>query len=69
MDANIIRIKLKKGVKYSICSCGFTKKLPFCDNQHRQYNKQNNCSYKSVKIIPSDNVDVDVSSSNWNEKK
>tara|TARA_Y100000588_G_C13468622_1_gene591571 strand:- start:152 stop:361 length:210 start_codon:yes stop_codon:yes gene_type:complete len=69
MDKNIIRLKLKKDVKYSICSCGLTRKLPFCDNQHRDYNKKNNCSYKSVKIIPSNDIEIQVNSSNWNEKE
>ena len=52
-----------------MCSCGLTRKLPFCDNQHRDYNKKNNCSYKSVKIIPSNDIEIKVNSSNWNEKK
>ena len=66
---NIIRIKLKKNVKYSICSCGLTKKIPFCDNMHRAYNKKYNCSYKSVKIIPDEDIVINLDSSNWNEEK
>ena len=30
-------IKIKKNVKYSICSCGKSDKLPYCDNNHRKY--------------------------------
>ena len=43
-------IKLKKNIKYSICSCGLSKKMPYCDNAHRDYNKINNTNYKSVKV-------------------
>ena len=35
------KIKLYKGKKYSICSCGLSKILPFCDNEHRPYNEKN----------------------------
>ena len=27
------KIKLHKGKKYSICSCGLSKAIPFCDNE------------------------------------
>ena len=43
-----MKIKLKKGKKYSICSCGLSKNLPFCDNAHREFNANNNTDYKSV---------------------
>lgn len=65
--SKIIRLKLKKDVKYSICSCGLTKDMPFCDNRHRVYNKKNNCSYKSVKITPLDDIEIDIVSSNWDK--
>jgi len=58
---------IKKNKKYSICSCGLTKKLPFCDNSHRDYNKNNNCSYKSVKIIVNDKNEIEVKCSNWDK--
>ena len=64
------RIKIKKNVKYSICSCGYSKKIPYCDNQHRIYNQKNNMNYKSVKIyFLDDNPDklLKIMCSNWDE--
>jgi len=34
------KIKLYKGKKYSICSCGLSKNIPFCDNEHREHKKK-----------------------------
>ena len=58
-------IKLKAGKKYSICSCGLSKSLPFCDNIHREFNAANNMEYKSVKIIPEKDTIIKVTSSRW----
>ena len=65
---NKIRLKMKKNVKYSVCSCGLSLKLPFCDNQHRKYNEINNTDYKSIKIISSNDIEIDLESSKWIEK-
>ena len=59
------KIKLHKGKKYSICSCGMSKILPFCDNTHRTYNEQNQTNYKSVKIIAQETVIINLNSSTW----
>ena len=60
-------IKLIKEKKYSICSCGLSKVLPFCDNAHRDVNRKKNTSYKSVKIISKENIKLDINCSNWNK--
>ena len=58
-------IKLKAGKKYSICSCGLSESLPFCDNTHREFNAANNVEYKSVKITPEKDTIIKVTSSRW----
>nr|MBC8474196.1 CDGSH iron-sulfur domain-containing protein [Cryomorphaceae bacterium] len=44
------KIELQKHKKYSICFCGLSKTLPFCDHAHRKYSEKNGTNYKSVKI-------------------
>ncbi|MBC8303771.1 MAG: CDGSH iron-sulfur domain-containing protein [Pelagibacterales bacterium] len=61
-------IELQKDKKYSICSCGLSKTLPFCDHAHREYNEKNGTNYKSVKIIADETVTVNMDSSTWNIK-
>ena len=58
-------IKLKAGKKYSICSCGLSKSLPFCNNTHREFNAANTMEYKSVKITPEKDTIIKVTSNLW----
>ena len=62
-----MEIILKAGKKYSICSCGISDSLPFCDNTHRQFNAENGTDYKSVKITPDNDTVIQVTSSKWNK--
>ena len=62
------KIKLYKGRKYSICSCGLSKTLPFCDNEHRPYNEKNGTDYKSIKIIAEETTVVNLNSSKLKKK-
>ena len=64
-----MEIKLKAGKKYSICSCGLSGSLPFCDNAHRGFNATNNMEYKSVKITPEKDTLIKVTSSRWGPAK
>ena len=59
------KIKLFKGRKYSIFSCGLSKNLPFCDNEHRDHNKKYNTNYKSLKITAEESVILELKSSTW----
>ena len=61
-----MQIKLRSGKKYSICSCGFSNNLPFCDNKHREFNADNGTDYKSIKITPDNDTIIIVNSSKWN---
>tara|TARA_B100001741_G_C16265173_1_gene464978 strand:- start:107 stop:337 length:231 start_codon:yes stop_codon:yes gene_type:complete len=65
IDNKKIRIKIKKGVKYSICTCGLSEKMPFCDNKHRLFNSENNTEYKSLKIFPEDDTFINLTCSKW----
>ena len=60
-----MKIKLQAGKKYSICSCGLSKILPYCDNSHRKFNTEKGIEYKSVKIIPDRDIKIEVTSSIW----
>ena len=59
------KVKLHKGRKYSICSCGVSKALPFCDNSHRSFNENNGANYKSIKIVAETTTEVELASANW----
>ncbi len=61
-----LKISVKKGIKYSFCTCGVSKSLPYCDNQHRSFNLENNTNYKSIKIISESDTELEISSSIWN---
>ena len=63
-----MKVKLHKGRKYSICSCGLSQLLPFCDNAHRAYNEKNGTNYKSIKIIAEATTQINLNSSTWEKK-
>lgn len=65
LNKDLMKIKLSKEKTYSICTCGLSKKLPLCDNNHRKTNKINNTNYKSVKITPRKDAIIDINSSTW----
>ena len=44
------KVKVEKGKIYFWCSCGLSRKQPFCDGQHKIEGK-----FKSVKYIASEN--------------
>ena len=68
MKIRNLELKVKKNIKYNICSCGLSKILPYCDNQHRLHNKKYNTSYKSVKFSLGDDNIVEFKCSNWKKK-
>ena len=48
-----MKIKLKADKKYSICSCGLSGSLPFCDNSHRKEGK-----FKSLKYLAEETKEI-----------
>ena len=65
MNNNKYDIKLKKDIKYSLCTCGLSRKLPLCDNAHRQHNVKNKVNYKSLKIRAKEDVNLEFACKNW----
>jgi CDGSH-type Zn-finger protein len=63
--AQAIKVKLLAGKRYSFCSCGLSKNLPYCDNAHRPYNEKEGTNYKSLKIFPDEDTEVRVFSATW----
>ena len=64
-----IKINLKAKKKYSLCACGKSNSLPYCDNKHRAINDKKGTNYKSIKIFPVEDTTIYVSSSTWREEK
>lgn len=60
-----IEIELKKDKRYSICTCGLSAKMPYCDSAHRSYNEVNGTEYKSLKISAEEDVKIRLSSAIW----
>ena len=49
---NPYKVKVEKGKSYFWCTCGLSKKQPFCDGSHKKEGK-----FKSVKYAaPSDKI-------------
>ena len=59
------KVILKAGQKCSICTCGTSKNLPYCDNSHRTVNEEKGTSYKSLKIWPQEDITLELLSKNW----
>ena len=64
-----IEINAEAGRKYSFCTCGQSKNLPYCDNSHKEYNEKTGSHYRSFKMFPEQSIKMNVSSSNWKKKE
>ena len=69
LPSGVKKIKVEKGRKYNVCSCGKSKATPICDNTHRECNKEENTSFKSVKLWSEEDTDLYVYSSNWDDEE
>lgn len=61
-------LKIIAGEKYNFCTCGRSKNIPYCDNEHRKLNEERRTNYKSLKIIPKSDVEIEVYCSNWDSE-
>ncbi len=61
-------LTLKCHERKSICTCGHSKSLPYCDNTHREINEKYNAPFKSVKITNHslEKISLEIECSNWN---
>lgn len=65
VELNMKKIKLQKDKKYNIFSCVLNKNIPFCDNEHRPFNKKYVTNYKSIKITSKKDTLINFKSSTW----
>ena len=59
------KIQLKGGRRYSFCTCGKSKVLPYCDGVHKELNERKGSNYKSFKLFPHSDAEVVVHSATW----
>jgi CDGSH-type Zn-finger protein len=45
-------IKVRAGEKYYWCSCGLSKKQPWCDGAHKAHNKEHGTLFQPVRYVP-----------------
>ena len=62
---NTKKVVMKAKIRYKLCTCGTSKILPFCDDSHRKLNEEKGTNYKSLKIVPKEDITIDVSSKTW----
>lgn len=39
--------------------------MPVCDESHKELNEKNNTNYKSLKIIPDEDITLNLDSNAW----
>ena len=65
---NVKELNCKKNTKYSVCTCGASNKIPYCDNAHRDINSKLGTNYKSLKIWTKRDTILKVLSSTWDKE-
>lgn len=58
-------ISLQAGQKCSLCTCGESRTLPYCDDTHKKVNAEKGTSYRPLKIWPKTEVELEVDCGNW----
>jgi len=58
-----IRVELKKGEQYFWCTCGKSKKQPFCDGTHRE------TEFRPMKFVAEETKEVFLCACKHTDKK
>jgi len=53
LNKNPIKVKVEKGKIYSWCTCGLSRKQPFCDGAHKKERK-----FKSFKYFAEETTEI-----------
>ncbi len=53
LNKNPIKVKVEKGKIYSWCTCGLSRKQPFCDGAHKKEGK-----FKSFKYFAEETTEI-----------
>ncbi len=67
-QAEAKRILVKAGQKCSLCTCGTSKALPYCDDSHKKLNDETGSSFRPVKVWPEKDVELKVWCGKWEKK-
>jgi len=68
VDEGCKELNVKKGLRYSLCSCGYSKLLPLCDDAHKRVNGEKGASYKPIRVWSEDDTTLKVFSKKWKKK-
>ena len=64
-----LEVSLKPGESKSICTCGHSKILPWCDDSHKEVNLREGTNYHSLKLEEAQDGTIYASSKNWKNKE
>lgn len=45
-----LQVTIEAGTAKYFCSCGQSKKFPFCDGSHKEYNAAHGTNFASIKV-------------------
>lgn len=64
---NSLTVNIRSNTRCSICACGKSKSMPYCDNEHRAYNKKHSTNYRSLKVWSKKNCEITIFSNMWSK--
>jgi len=62
-------ITIKQESKCKLCTCGYSKSLPYCDDTHREINEKTRSNFKPIKLTNKGKeiVELEASSKVWED--